>query len=273
MTRPPEYEKSLGAQAAWLDTTTGRSVLADERIAVARALEGVFGDFLLQVGCWGPRRLFIRNARVRHGYILDVDREKQPDVRGLPEELPISSDSVDAVILPHCLERSEDPHGLLREVNRILRPEGHLIVSVFNPGGWWGLRHVCSGRQFPPGTGRMISEKRLSDWLQLLGYAVDRVSYHGLNPPILRARRSPAERAAIATSDEDEQTLWKRIQVGASTGAEFVVGRLHGVSVFSASYVLVARKRLYTLTPVRPLPVRKRALVGGLVNPTTRNVA
>ena len=268
-----ETKERSGRRLDWLASATGRSILADERAAVARALEGVFGDYLVQVGCWGPKRLFIRNARVRFSFVLAGGIDKEPDAQSLPEELAVASDSVDAVILPHALERSDDPYALLREVNRILRPEGHLIVLAFNPSGWWGLRHLCSRRRFPPGTSRLIGDKRLADWLQLLGYASEPASYHGLTAPFIQERHTPADRIGSQRQPDADNAWWRRAISSAEGLASYTASKLQGVSVFSASYVLVARKRLYTLTPVRQLPTRKRALVGGLVNPTTRNVA
>jgi hypothetical protein len=49
--------------------------------------------------------------------------------------------------------------------------------------------------------------------------------------------------------------------------------RLRQWPPFAGCYLLLARKQLYTVTPIRPVWKRRRQLVGGLVNPTTRNAA
>ena len=41
----------------------------------------------------------------------------------------------------------------------------------------------------------------------------------------------------------------------------------------ASCYLLVARKEVITLTRIRPAVRRRTQLVGGLVNPSTRNVA
>src|SRR5690606_4915168 len=84
--------------------------------------------------------------------------------------LAIASDSVDAVILPHTLERIRSPHALLREVDRVLRADGQIIVLSFAPTGPWGLRHLLSPNGYPVGQKRMIREGRLRDWLELLSF-------------------------------------------------------------------------------------------------------
>ena len=74
------------------------------------------------------------------------------------------------VILPHTLERIASPHALLREVDRVLRPDGQLIVLSFAPTGLWGVRHLLAPGGYPFGQRRMIREGRLRDWLGLLSF-------------------------------------------------------------------------------------------------------
>jgi SAM-dependent methyltransferase len=42
--------------------------------------------------------------------------------------------------MAHALEFHDDPHQILREVERVLIPEGELIITGFNPISIWGLR-------------------------------------------------------------------------------------------------------------------------------------
>jgi SAM-dependent methyltransferase len=81
------------------------------------------------------------------------------------------------VVLPHVLEFVTDPHQILREVDRVLRPEGRLIISGFNPASLWGARQYLSrliGNPYLPRDGQFISLIRIKDWLQLLNFSLDR---------------------------------------------------------------------------------------------------
>jgi SAM-dependent methyltransferase len=100
--------------------------------------------------------------------------------------LPFATHSVDLIILPHILELVESPHQVLREVNRVLIPEGKLIISGFNPGSLWGLRQLLgrmSGVPFLPEYARFIGLSRIKDWLSLLGLETNRGTLGCYLPP------------------------------------------------------------------------------------------
>ena len=208
----------------WLDTGTGHRLLLEERRRVRQALEGVFGDQFIQIGEWRAReyRVF---SRTRRSSVVGDQIGEGVDLVSALDCLAIADDSVDVALLPHILEVHNDPHGVLREVDRILRSDGHIVILGFNPVSWWGFRHFASRRKFPSGIQRMISEHRLRDWLRLLNFSVRPSSYQNFG------------------------------------------------SLISGGYLLIARKELFTVTPIKPAWKRPRRMVGQLVNPTTRNVA
>ncbi len=107
------------------------------------------------------------------------------------EELPFAAQSLDLVVLPHVLEFSFDPHQVLREVERVLRPEGRLIVSGFNPASLWGMRQLLM-RPFRPAffprDPQFIGLPRLRDWLTLLGFELDGGRYGCYRPPCASQR-------------------------------------------------------------------------------------
>ena len=65
-------------------------------------------------------------------------------------------------------------------------PEGHVVISGFNPISLWGLRQVV-GRTFDshflPRAGQFLVLPRLKDWLKLLGFEVDRGHFGCYRPP------------------------------------------------------------------------------------------
>lgn len=243
----------------WLETGAGTALLNEESRHVADAFEGIFGDQFLQVGVWGDPARFRQYARTRRYAVVAARRGPGVDFVSAPEDLSVATDSIDAVFLPHLLETTEDPHAVLREVDRILRPDGHVVIAGFNAWGWWGVRHYLSRRRFPHGGQRMVSEYRLRDWLHLLDYAVQPARFHHIAAPFYRSG-VPFDAP---------------ISEGGTVGRQCDVppGASYRWNPLASCYLLVARKEVFTLTPVRPAFRRRAQLVGGLVNPTTRNAA
>lgn len=234
----------------WLQSGTGITLLREESYQVAGAFESIFGDQFLQIGAWGDGQLFRQFARTRRYAVAAAKPAPGVDLICAAEDLAIAPDSIDAVFLPHTLETADDPHDVLREVDRILRPDGHLVVLGFNPWGWWGLRHYLARRSFPAGGRRMVSESRLHDWLRLLDYRVDPGCFFHFTAPIYRSQ-------AAVEPVRDPLAQARR--------------RWHPLA---SCYLLVARREMFTMTRVRPTLRHRRAqLVGGLVNPTTRDAA
>lgn len=229
----------------WLGTPLGRRCLGHEQRLVRRILDRVFGLELLQVGTWGPRDAFIRYARTQRIAILDAaPARSDPDIVSRLDRLAVASDSIDAILLPHTLERCESPHAVLREAARVLRPDGCLVALGFSPTGLWGMRHLLARGGYPAGSKHLIRVRRLHDWLQLLSFDVDpAVSYcHTLPLEFRRFAGWPRERWASRWMPE-----------------------------LAGGYLTVARKRAVHLTPIRPVWQRPRLrAVGGLVEPTTR---
>jgi SAM-dependent methyltransferase len=276
--------------SGWLNTLTGRNLLREEVRQVRRALDSVFGDHFVQIGNWGDAGLFRRLARTRRAAVFTTDPREGGDAVMAPDCLAIASDSVDAVLLPHTLELADDPHAVLREIDRILRPHGHIVVLGFNPMGWWGIRHALSRRRFPPETQRLISERRLCDWLRLLDFTVGAARYYYFVPPLVRGA-PPRHGRSRADGRVAAQTTFAASALHESTGpvaseTPAPVSRRSGIPrgvsarrpfpawfAFAGCYALVACKQQFVVTPIRPAWKRRTALVGGLVNPTTRNAA
>ena len=164
----------------WLKTPQGHYVMAWEQARVDMMVADVFGYNALQLGLpqldlLGQNRIPLRQTAGESG---DVD--VLCDLR----QLPFSAHSIDLVVMPHILEFHDDPHQILREVERVLIPEGQLIITGFNPLSLWGLRRrLHNGSNDFPWTGDYISVQRLKDWLQLLGLEVDRGNFGCYAPP------------------------------------------------------------------------------------------
>jgi SAM-dependent methyltransferase len=231
------------SSAEWFAGPLGERVLREEAALAPLALENVFGFELLQVGAWGPEQHLLASARTQHTTLVAPDLSSGVTLCAPLDTLPFRSDSIDAIFLPHTLELVEDPYAVLREAERVLTAEGCLMICGFNPVSGWGARRML-GRffrrpAFPPGTRRMLSERRLRDWVALLDFDVDSVyGYLGSLP--LKGR-------GLRTIDAAGHDADFRPRAALTAGA----------------YLLKARKRVSTLTLIRPRKrVRQRVLVG-----------
>ncbi|KDP88835.1 SAM-dependent methyltransferase [Cupriavidus sp. SK-3] len=102
------------------------------------------------------------------------------------DELPFETQSIDLITLPHILEFSEDPHEVLREVSRVLMPEGRVVVTCFNPMSLWGARQGLKrlgADPFLPNDSQSIGFVRIKDWLKLLGFDIIRGRFGCYCPP------------------------------------------------------------------------------------------
>ena len=237
----------------WLTRRPGSLILEAERKHLDRILPDLFGYHLVQVGRLAESNL-LSNSRILGRVVVEVDGEpspgRHPVVHGRPSALPIESDGVDVVVMPHVLEFEAEPHEAIREASRVLVPEGHLIVTGFNPWSLLGLwRLALRSRGTAPWCGQFISPGRFGDWLALLGFDLLLLDSHFRRPPL---------------------------------GSQHLLSRLgfleHGAmplsSGFGAAYVAVARKRVTTLTRVRPRWRPRRRLVAvGLAGPSARNAS
>ncbi len=153
--------------ADWFETPKGSYVLAWERGQFDAAVEDVFGYNAVQLGL--PGLDFLRESRIP----LKVRAGLEPgcSLRSEPVQLPLTSQSIDLLALPHVLEFSAQPHAILREAERVLMPEGSIVISGFNPLSLWGAaRALGRERRQVPWCGRFIGLLRLKDWLALLGF-------------------------------------------------------------------------------------------------------
>lgn len=187
------------ALPAWLDPLgqpVASRLLAWEQAQVDELLADVFGYHAVQLGF--PELKALRHNRMPHRWQACAEFEwavpspcaVQPDAWLDSRAWPWQADSLDLVVLPHTLERSTDPHACLREVERVLIPEGQVLITGLNPLSAWGWRHARGTR----GTGdaspepSLIAYRRLRDWLRLLGFEVHVSRFGGWTPALSSER-------------------------------------------------------------------------------------
>jgi SAM-dependent methyltransferase len=230
----------------WFSAPLGQSVLKLEARMLQDVLADVFGFEMLQIGHWGEAARLGEAARTQHHWWVAPDAHGRGAIRAEYDTLPITTASIDAVLLPHTLELAPNPHELLREVERVLMGEGHVVICGFNPLSPWGLRHLLARGRFPPPVDRLLSERRIRDWLGLLGLEVVDSRRYLFAPPWSRRRDSVG---------------WLERR-----GPDLL-------APLAGAYLVKAQKRVRALTPIRPVRYRPPAVVGGIAEPTSRNAA
>ena len=232
----------------WYDSPLGQRIAQAESALLSQALPNLFGYHLLQIGRLTPEN-WLSDSRVSHCSIMDFPPAGLSDgnswFHGLPDALPIQTDSVDVVVLPHTLEFSLTPHDILREVDRILVPEGHLVMLVFNPRSMWSFwRWSLGWRKKVPWCGRFLSTARIKDWMALLGFDVMNIQGYFYQPPIQSNRLT----RRLGFSEGLGKRCWPFL---------------------GAANMIVAKKRVTTLTPIRQgwRTQPKQVVSPGLVEP------
>ena len=188
-------EKSIIALDNWLQTPPGAYVRAWEQVCIDSLVADIFGFNAVQIGT--PQIDALAANRMPNRWLADT-RLRPPQEEGGRRiavtfdysELPFASQSLDLVVMPHVLEFAAEPHQVLREVERVLMPEGKVVICCLNPASLWGLRqrraHVYRrlgfGELYLPDAGDFIGYWRLRDWLRLLSFEVETSSFGCYRP-------------------------------------------------------------------------------------------
>jgi SAM-dependent methyltransferase len=221
----PNCKPTKQSLSEWFATSQGGYVLTREQAYFDRTVSDIFGYNALQLGL--PEHDFLRGNRIPLRF--SAGNQAGNAVRLICTELPFDSDCMDLVVLPHVLEFAEYPHQILREAARILRPEGNLIISGFNPHSLWGVHRVLGRREGYPWQGHFIALHRLKDWLALLGFEVVGGRFAAYAPPFHQTKW--LERFAFMEAAGDR---WWAV----SGGVYFVhaINRVHGMRLIKPKW-------------------------------------
>lgn len=169
--KPAKTRQILNAPRSWHDMPWGvyfRDALTQQ---LQPYLGKLYGFHMLKLGNLSAE-INTDNCAISHQVSVGTEGE-QLQVLANPAQLPFESKSVDACLLAHTLSWSQDPHRILREVDRVLIDDGWMIISGFNPFSLLGISKMVPGIQRKaPWSSRMFSQMRLLDWLGLLNYEV-----------------------------------------------------------------------------------------------------
>ncbi|MEO8546061.1 MAG: methyltransferase domain-containing protein [Betaproteobacteria bacterium] len=192
----------------WFQTPRGRYMLDWERQQLDQVVADIFGFHAVQLGL--PALDALAANRMPHRWLLSDGCDLNSTAAPVPSSpahsntgdaagqcvsapapavalvsdfsaLPFPANSLDLVVLPHTLELHADPHATLREVERVLVPDGRVVICGINPVSLWGLRQrrahlyrrLGFGDLYLPQEGEFIGYWRLRDWLRLLSFEVE----------------------------------------------------------------------------------------------------
>jgi hypothetical protein len=221
---------------AWLNSTSGLYLQEREQNLYDQVVVDLFGFNALQMGF--SQSDLLRNSRIPHRYIASerpvCGQTNNNAIHHLccdDDFLPIAEASLDLLLLPHRLEFSERPHQTLREAERVMMPDSHLIISGFNHLSLWGavagFKKIFNKNNTYPWNGKFIGLARLKDWLALLGFEIISIEMCCHVPPF-------------------EQKSWhKRFSFMDKIGR-------HRCAMLGGVYFVVAKKRVVGMTPLKP---------------------
>ena len=218
----------------WFQTTSGRSLLKQEQQLVDRALSHLFGFYLVQLGAVYPSpHSFLERSRTQNKILLDEEQTVYPQllfIKGDLDYLPFQEESIDVVFMPHTLETVEDPYHLLRQVDRILVPEGHVVITGFNPLGCAILKQRLVKRDVNFKNAHIMKMDRVVDWLNLLSYEIEIAEY--------------SQVTCFGWGEKGEESLSFKIMENLELGLDKVGLNLGNL------YCVVGRKRVESPKPV-----------------------
>lgn len=228
----------------WYASYAGQEALAQLKFQVDQLSNDIFGYYALELGALVGTVSLLSQSRISTKLSLSPQAQANPDIIASPDHLPLDFQSLDLVIAAHVLDESIQPHQVLRELERVLMPEGHCILIGFNPISWRGLTQHLPWK--PEAAARYRHVLRVKDWLNVLGFEV-------LGIYTLNAKANSAN-AAKKTPWQQLKNSWRAL---AQTFQLFS----------SPIYIIHAQKKVSHLTLITPKrPVLPRLQPNLVVN-------
>lgn len=206
----------------------GTDLLKAEQHLLSRILDKHFGKHALLLGVPKQHNLLTATTIPCHSLLSPlIHKEKHFNyIEGDFHELPILTGTIDLVLMPHTLEFIDNPRQLLAEACRIIKPEGLIVISGFNPYSAWGIRKKFAKNKAMPWSGNFIHSRQVKSWLQLADFEMEKQTSTLYRPPL------------------SHQNFYNKLQFLESIGNKFF-------PYFGGVYVLLARAKVIPLTPIR----------------------
>lgn len=236
----PVWVDSQPSLREWYASDLGQSILILLEEHLETILPAVFGYQGLQLGTLGSSASLLDKAGLHRPLVLESPKTSlttdSPPTAHLSADvlnLPIASDVMKIVLLPHTLDFCSDPYQALREADRVLTGDGHMVIIGFSPYSLFGMRRLLQWRSNEPWNGRFYSRHRVVDWLSVLNYRVHHSQAFYLRPPL----QSGKLLGRLRLLEKNQRWL----------------------GLLGAVYLLHAKKQTLPLTPSKRVWLPKRA--------------
>ncbi len=156
----------------WYSTPSGQATLERLRPLLARMTADVFGYYALECGALAGWQGFLQESRIASRFSLGTQPGEAASLIGAVEHLPFAFSNLDLVVASHALDGSANPHQVLREIERVLVPEGHCILIGFNPFSLRGVGQLWHWLRREPMHCHAYNTFRVREWLHVLGFEV-----------------------------------------------------------------------------------------------------
>lgn len=161
---------------AWYQTPRGKLLKELETTYLQRSITVSCQQTVLQIGGLGWENEFVDCTLYKHYMVLDakcLGSAEAKKIQAKAYALPLKSDSVDMIIVPHLLEFDAYRFQTMREIERVLKPEGIVLIVNFNPWSVWvRYQFLWEIKMADSIRGHFIGYTRVLDWLKLLNFEV-----------------------------------------------------------------------------------------------------
>ena len=231
----------------WQALPMGNVVLDAINQTIAPWTAKFFGYHLLKIGALSGaldchlspinHQMTVAHCRTNSSVIADID------------DLPFIEHSVDVCLLGHALEFSVDPHHVLREASRVLIPNGYMVITGYNPLSFAGLNKLMPYRRKQmPWREQFFTPMRVKDWLELMGFEIleDTRILHSTLAGQSGDTDTRKEHGKDVLSSNDKPAQQGKLKQAWQKFAQAYLPAIGSV------YVIVAKKRVHPLTPIKP---------------------
>jgi SAM-dependent methyltransferase len=174
----------------WWRQSLGSDILSSEIQTIQDQLFNSWGDWALQLSTCNQFPA-LNHGKIKHNLnIIMPQPEGENDLICDPVNLPFRHESFQSLVLHHVLDFHRYPHHVLREAASMVAPYGRLTLCSFNRFSPLALKHALFGFNGKHSIRRLLSQGQIKDWLHLLGFEIEKISYCAFEFPSQRWHKS-----------------------------------------------------------------------------------
>ena len=133
---------------------------------------------------FGPNNIIKKIAEENYNFnSFYISSSNDADINAEIQKLPFQESSIDCAVLIHSLDIDINPHAVFREIDRVLKDDGEIIIAGFNRISFLGIygfipiKSIFRNKKY-------VGISRLSDWMSLFSYEIKQVVNINKIPPV-----------------------------------------------------------------------------------------